>query len=81
MRTIKIEFAKNQNYSFITDWNFKKWKLNKNTDQMYECSEMTGCLFKSINDFVTKMYGHKIIYPEWNRYDVFVNYEITINQI
>jgi hypothetical protein len=78
MRTIKVKFADDQKHVFITDWNFKTWTLSANTDQKYECSEMKGCEFISVTNFVTQMYGSPSIYPEWNRYDVFVNYEAKV---
>jgi len=78
MRTMYIKFTDNQNLVSITDWNFKTWKLSKNVNQMYECSEIKGCAFISTKDFVTQVYGKDIIYHESNRFDKFVNYETIV---
>jgi hypothetical protein len=73
MRTIKVKTA--GNHVFVTDWNFRQWALTKNTDGTYQCSDMRGVEFGSVDYFITRMYG--VAYFLDNKCEkAFVNYEV-----
>jgi len=81
MRKIIVKWSNNKKNVFITDWNHKTWTLLEldKTSCERQCKEMKGTfIFKSINDFIIKMYGNEKIYPEWNSETAFVNYETEV---
>jgi len=78
MRTIKIE--RKYKYEgarchivFITDWNFKQWTLQADSNWEYflNAPGFMACTFKNDREFITKMYGDEQIGD-------FVNYEVEI---
>ena len=76
MRTLKIEYGSDkQTYVFITDWNFRKWVLTRNLDGNYDCGDIRGYSFASVNDFLVKMFGYSDI-QDGNGKTVFLNYNI-----
>ena len=77
MRTIRVENSPNYYYLFITDWNFKKWTLIRRTDGKYDCKEITGISFNGADHFLRKMYGESMMYSEYDKSIVFLNYEIV----
>ena len=76
MRKIKVERGTNSNHLFITDWNHKKWHLQRVTNGLFECEELKGALFAGEHEFMSKMYGLSEIMSEYSNSVVFVNYEI-----
>ena len=81
MRKLIVKITNDDQCAYIMDWNFKTWtllKVDKSTSKR-QCKEMNGTfIFETKNDFISKMYGQDKIYPEWNREQVFVNYETEL---
>jgi len=81
MRKLIVKMIKDDQCAYVSDWNFKTWTLVKFDDltSRRQCKEMNGTfIFESINDFIMQMYGKERIYPEWNREQVFLNYETEL---
>ena len=71
MRTIKIKCSPKGDWVFITDWNFAKWTLHKNTNDTWSCKEIPNVEFEGVEKFRHLLYGEAEI-------GTFTNYFVKI---